>query len=277
MREQSGENVGKYTSHIEYFNRRHSNKSINLAIIGDGYSKAELDQFHFDSGVAVQLILATAPFSGLQLCVARIDTTSKESSAYRSAGAKVDTFLGVSVDKGNPHLLWINEKRVMAVARAALPTHWFEYKIVVLVNTPEILGGGGKFLPSSGGRASGIAVASNASGSETLMHELGHAFGLADEYADSPLMGESPPNIAMSPDKLPKFWRERLTPNVKRPTIGNDREVVGAFEVRGQPSHFRPQYSCIMKSSSSLDRYCKVCVDWIETSAMTMIPKRKAA
>jgi hypothetical protein len=109
------------------------------------------------------------------------------------------------------------------------------------------------------------------------MHELGHAFGLADEYAKSPLMGHSPPNVATNPNRLPAFWQERLTPHVKRPTIGSDRDIVGVFQAGTGTAHYRPQYSCIMKSSSSLDRYCKVCAEWIETTLMAKSVERKAA
>jgi hypothetical protein len=256
----------------------HAEEGLRLVIVGDGYSAAELARFHLDAGLAVQTILGTPPFDSVPICIARLDVASKESSAYRSfALGRVATYFGSHLDKCDPHLLRVDEARVMATVRAALPAHWYEHKILVLVNTPEILGGAGMFLPGSGRHASGIATVSNANGSETLMHELGHAFGLADESAGSPLMGHSPPNVATRLDSLPEFWSARLTPHVRLPTPGSDRDVIGVFKAHGGPAHYRPQYSCIMKTASSLDRYCKVCVDWIATTAMAGALARKAA
>jgi len=259
--------------HGEYFS-----DDLRLVITGDGYSEVELAQFRSDADRAVQTILGTPPFGRVPICIARIDMASKESSAYRSSAlGGVKTYFGSHFDKYNPHLLHVNKDRVMATVRAALPAHWHEHKILVLVNTPEVFGGGGMFLPSSDRGASGIAAASNANRSETLMHELGHAFGLADESPSSPIMGHAPPNVATSLDDLPEFWKARLTPHVALPTRGSDRDVVGVFQAHVGPAHYRPQYSCIMKTASSLDRYCKVCLDWIEASVMAKSLEQKAA
>lgn len=254
-----------------------SDNRLKFVIVGDGYTRAELRQFRSDAKLVQQTILATPPFDELAPCIIRLDIPSSKSSAFRSAGERVDTYFGWHFDEDEPHVIDVDRDKVVATVRAALPPHWKEHKILVLVNAPEVFGGGGIFTPHSDRRVTGIAIASNASGCETIMHELGHAFGLADEYAASPIIGDSPPNIASDPDKLPAFWRARLTAHVKRPTPGDDRDVVGAFAASRGPAHYRPQYSCIMKSASSLDRYCKVCADWIQTMpARATSPERKA-
>jgi hypothetical protein len=262
---------------VNYLHGEYSEGGLGLVIVGDGYGEAELEQFRFDAGAAAQTILGTPPFGVISLCIARIDVASGASSAFQSlAGGRPPTRFGAHAYPNDPHLLWIDEDLVMATVRAAVPAGWRDYKILVLVNAPEIFGGGGKFLAGAGGQVTGIAVVSNANGRETLMHELGHAFGLADEDPSVLVMSGSPPNVAASVDALPAFWRARLTPHVERPTTGNDRDVVGAFSARGGRALYRPQYSCIMKTASSLDCYCKVCAAWIETSLGTTSPERKA-
>ena len=263
---------------LAFLHGRNLDEGLKLVIVGEGYREAELGQFRFDADAAVQMILSTSPFDHIPLRIARIDVASKTSSAYRSVAHKsADTAFGAHFDERNPHLLRIDTKRVLAAVRAALPARWGEHKIVVLVNTPERFGGSGVFLANAGSQASGIAVASTANESETLMHELGHTFGLADEYAGSPIMGDSPPNVATNLNHLPAFWSARLTPDVKRPTVSNDPDVIGVFPADTGAAHYRPQYSCIMKTSSSLDHYCKVCAEWIETNFMTTSLERKAA
>jgi hypothetical protein len=272
------DDMKKLNQNLTVLHGKDVEESLRLIVLSEGYRTAELDQFRADADAAVKMILRTSPFARIPMCIARVDMASNTSSAYRSmAHKRADTAFHSHFDEHNPHLLRVDDKRVMAAVRAALPVHWGEHKIVVLVNAPDRFGGGGEFFASARGQASGIAVVSNANGSETLMHELGHTFGLADEYAGSPIMGDSPPNVATSPNHLPAFWRARLSPNVKRPTVSNDRDVVGVFPAETGAAHYRPQYSCIMKTSSSLDRYCKVCAEWIETNFMTTSLERKAA
>jgi hypothetical protein len=255
-----------------------SGNGLKLVIVGDGYTRGELPEFRSDARAVKEMILGTPPFDGMSACIVRLDIPSPESSAYRSAGDRsIDTYFGWRFDERERHLLDVDKDKVVATVRAALPAHWGEHKILVLVNAPEVFAGGGMFSPHSDGRVTGIAMASNANGCETIMHELGHAFGLADEYAASPNMGNSPPNIASDPVKLPAFWQARLTANVERPTPGAARDVVGAFAASRGPAHFRPQYSCIMKTASSFDRYCRVCADWIQAAGTrTRSPERKA-
>ena len=270
--------MAKETRKLALLHGKDSDKGPRIVIVSEGYRAAELDQFRFDADLAAQTILGTPPFRGVPICIARLDVASKDSSAFRSlAQREADTAFRARFDRDNPHLLLVNEKQVQATVRTALSARWHDYKIVVLVNAPERFGGGGRFLASTGGGASGIAVASNANGSETLMHELGHAFGLADEYAASPLMGHAPPNVATHPRQLPAFWSERLTPKVAIPTRSTGRDIVGVFQAAAGAPHYRPQYSCIMKTSSSLDRYCKVCAEWIETAFMAKTLERKAS
>lgn len=274
----AGGHVNEHNKMPAVLHGAHPDANLRLVIVGDGYNEAEQAGFRADADRAVHKIRGTAPFDSVPICVARVDVASPESSAYRSfASAGVNTSFGCHFDKHDPHLLRVNTDRVMATVRAELPAHWHEHKILVLVNAPEIFGGSGMFSPGAGRHASGIAVVSNANGNETLMHELGHAFGLADESSGSPRMGGSPPNLATSLDELPEFWRARLTPGVELPTTGSARDVVGMFRAHAGPAHYRPQYSCIMKTASSLDRYCKVCVDWIETTSMARALERKAA
>ena len=103
--------MAKETRKLTALHGKDSDKGLRIVIVSEGYRAAELDQFRFDADLAAQTILGTPPFGGVPICIARLDVPSKDSSAYQSlARREADTAFRARFDKGNPHLLLVNEE-----------------------------------------------------------------------------------------------------------------------------------------------------------------------
>ena len=109
---------------------------------------------------------------------------------------------------------------------------------------------------------------------QVALHELGHAFGLGDEYQSPGPAGISPtlePNISDSADPLAAPWRDLVTaPLSSAPTASTDdgaglSTLIGTFEgARYQPKGlYRPYFTCMMRNTSA--PFCPVCVKHIRS------------
>lgn len=139
-------------------------------------------------------------------------------------------------------------------------------KMVVLINSAHRAGAGGfaRDIPSwttisadLPERWEGIAL-----------HELGHAFGLADEYDSAFNLAEpSPlePNVSRQPDPDATAWAHLCTahaPPVPTGLIGaegqHDLDTIGTFQgARYRPDRFRPSPNCRMRMTTAA--FCGVC------------------
>jgi len=237
--------------------------SFNIVIVGDGYQAKELPTFQEDAKIVTQEIVGKFPVDSrstdLPLWIARIDVTSTDSTATHPTLKGILTYFSAHFDiVSERNVLWVDECTVYNVVQTKMPTGCYAHKIVVIVNLRAVTAGGGKSL-QTGGQPYGIAVAASANRDFTMVHELGHAFGLSDEYENGPIMGGAPPNIATALDSLP--WEAMVTAGVTLPTPTEDHQSVGAYTI--QEDRYRAQYDCIMRASSYLVDYCKVCANSI--------------
>jgi hypothetical protein len=128
----------------------------------------------------------------------------------------------------------------------------------------------------AGGTAQFPAWVSNESSAtdswqSVAIHELGHAFGLGDEYDSA--NPEAPPglepNISASPDPALSPWAHLCTHHAPAPTapFGSGATLppgtVGTFQgARYDATRFyRAQYACLMRSTR--DPFCACCRDLI--------------
>jgi len=155
---------------------------VDIAILGDGYTSAELNKYQTDVQLFVQNMFAQEPYKEYQRYynVHRVDVVSNQSGAdhsNRNPPVFVDTALDAAYNCANiQRLICINNTKVNQVIGRTLPASYFEV-ILVIVNDAEYGGSGG-----------GVSVASIApSVVELILHEVGHSFALlADEYNFGP-------------------------------------------------------------------------------------------
>lgn len=255
---------------------------IDLAIVAEGYTEAEMGKFYHDCERAVDALFAWEPFAGLKerFNVVAVAAPSREAGPsvphekiWRDTAVRThyDTFYS------NRYLTSQQMHRVYDLL-AGVP---FEH-IMVLVNT-DTYGGGGIYNQIT------LATSDHPTFAEVFVHEFGHSYGgLADEYAYDDMDTEwypadvEPwePNITTLYD-FDQKWSD-LMPEVLRvptpldPTVPDYRKArgdaeamerlnactqrVGVFEGAGYQSKgcYRPAQECRMKINEVRD-FCPVC------------------
>ncbi len=191
---------------------------VDLLLLGDGYTAAEMEKWHRDAKRLAGLLFAVSPFKERRkdFNVWAVDTPSDESgvarvsdSVYRRSAlrAAYDAF------GSERYVLAFDNKRVREAAAMA------PYEFVEIVVNDRKYGGGGIF-----GQYATVA-ADNAWASYLFVHEFGHHFAaLADEYytsdvaygpaVDRPEPWE--PNATADPQAAK--WRDLVTAGTPLPT-----------------------------------------------------------
>ena len=216
-----------------------SSNRIDLAILGDGYTAADIAAGTYDTAAADLLqymFTDTEPYARYSsfFNVHQIDVVSNESGAdVPPEGIYRDTALDASYyhNGGPERLLYASEVKV---SQAVVTELWSvgiypEMKLVTVNDSRYGGGGGAEMAVYPGGHASGTEVA---------MHESGHHFGkLADEYwFDDSLgtyAGSEPfkPNITKNSDPATVKWSQWIGyEDPDHPEIG----PIGVFEGANQ-------------------------------------------
>ena len=241
---------------------------LDLAIVGDGYTEAELDKFREDAAAFTDELLGTEPFASMAglINVHRVDAVSAESGVSYDCTDVCDvrdTAFGTvfAVEWVNDLLGTDYNSRAVfqaqqwEVARAVSVVPWDA--VLVIANTARY-----------GGMAIHYATVTNSESTWTAtgVHELAHAVGLlGDEYlSDECIVSEAnglPPNIADDLDALPwAHWVEADTP-LPTPDRAAYDGVVGAFRGAYNCNDlYRPRSECRMNNSDG-GEFCPVCAE----------------
>lgn len=225
---------------------------IDLAIVAEGYTSAEMTKFYADCQRAVDALFAHEPFTSLKhrfnvVAVAAESADSGPSIPSEGlwrrtpAGTHYDTFY-------SRRYLMTEDMHRLYDLLSGVP---FEH-IIVLVNS-GVYGGGGIFNQLL------VTTSDHATFSQVLVHEFGHSYaGLADEYFYDEQYEESypadtepwEPNITTKAD-FQKKWADLLPDATGR---------VGLYEGGGNQSKgvWRPSPDCRMRTNESPD-FCPVC------------------
>jgi lysophospholipase L1-like esterase len=146
---------------------------IDVVFVGDGYQAGELGRYAAHVQEAVTTLFGDPLLAEYQryFNVHRIDVISRDSGAdHPESGSAADTALGATFNCAGAALALCADDAAVFAAAASAPAP--ADLVIVLVNDPAAAGGSGAYVVATGASVSGL-----------LLHQLGHALGrLADEY-----------------------------------------------------------------------------------------------
>lgn len=239
---------------------------IDVAIVAEGYTEAEMGRFYEDAQTACQAILDHAPFNrykerfnfiAVGVPSADSDVSVPREGAWKrtSLSSHFDTFY-------SDRYLTTTHVKDLHDCLAGVP---YEH-IIVLANT-DTYGGGGIYNFYT------LTTAHHAQFRPVVVHEFGHSFGgLADEYFyDDQYTPMYPadtepwePNLTTLKDFASK-WQDMLPEGTPIPTppVTDPAKVytqVGVYEGGGYSSKgvYRPSTECRMKINEA-PVFCPVC------------------
>lgn len=193
---------------------------VDLLIMGDGYTQAEIKKFEADARRLADHLFTVSPFKerAADFNVWALAVPTQESGVSRpSTGVHHASALGTRYDifGSERYVLTLDNRALREIAQHA-PYEFIE----ILVNN-ETYGGGGIFGQFS------TAAASNDWADYLFVHEFGHHFaGLADEYYTSPVayaaasgrMEPWEPNVTALRDPAKLKWKKYVKPGTPLPT-----------------------------------------------------------
>jgi hypothetical protein len=191
---------------------------VDLLLLGDGYTAAEMDKWHADARRLTELLFAASPFKERRsdFNVWAIDTPAEESGVSRPSDGvyrRSPIRAGYDAFGSERYVLALDNKRLREIAAAA------PYEFIEVVVNGRKYGGGGIF------NLYATVAADNAFTPYVFVHEFGHHFaGLADEYYTSDVSYGSPtdrpepwePNATADPHAAK--WKELLTGGIDLPS-----------------------------------------------------------
>ena len=239
-----------------------TDKRINIVVLSEGYTTADLERFPIDAERYLNHLLATPPFdeyrsyfNGFIISVASAESGSDhpEQSEYR------DTYFNSSYGTGDSvRLLSIpygasGRGKVDGLLREFIPGYDLP---ILLVNDAEWGGAGGTTT----------IVSRNSLAADAAVHELGHTLAhLDDEYSSSWSGADSAERANSTQETRPQFikwhrWIDDSTP-IPTPETSDFEKEVGLFE--GAHYHdtgwYRPRYNCKMNTIGA--PFCEVCLE----------------
>ena len=191
---------------------------VDLLLMGDGYTAAEMEKWHKDAHRMADLLFAASPFTERRndFNVWAVDTPADESgvsrpsdSVYRRSPLRT-TYDAFGSER---YVLAFDNKRMREAASAA------PYEFIEIVVNDRKYGGGGIF------NLYATVSADNAFTPYVFVHEFGHHFaGLADEYYTSDVAYEASaarpepwePNATADPHAAK--WSELIAAGTPLPT-----------------------------------------------------------
>ena len=242
---------------------------IDVAILAEGYTEAEMETFYQDAAIACESLFDHEPFRSLKdrFNIVAVASPSQDSgvSVPRLGDWKQTAFGSHFSTFYSDRYLTTPCVKAIHDALAGIP---YEH-IIILANTEEY-GGGGIY------NAYTLTAAHHPLFRPVVVHEFGHSFGgLGDEYFyDNDVMTDTypldvepwEPNITTRVDFASK-WEDMLpqgTP-VPTPVAESEKHPVGVYEGGGYSAKgiYRPADNCRMRTNE-YPTFCPVCQRAIE-------------
>ncbi|MDQ6799911.1 MAG: IgA Peptidase M64 [Acidobacteriota bacterium] len=187
---------------------------VDILVIGEGYTEAELPKFHRDVQRMVGKLFDTEPFKSRKsdFNVRALDLIEPQSGVHRPRTAdnrRTATGVQYNIFDSERYLLTFDDHRMRDIASSA-PYDFLE----ILVNE-KTYGGGGIFNDQA------TACVDSAFSEYIFVHEFGHHFAaLADEYYTSPV-SYTTSGVAEHPEP----WEPNVTANGAHPKWPTDPDV----------------------------------------------------
>lgn len=237
---------------------------IDVAIVAEGYTENDMQQFEQDVKMAVDAYQSHEPFKSLKqkfnfIAVKAVSQESGVSIPHDNIWK--NTVLSSNFDTfySERYLTTLRIKKLHDILSGIPYEH-----IIILVNSDHY-GGGGVYNNYM------LSTARNQKTRPVIVHEFGHSFGgLADEYFyDDQYEPMYPtdtepwePNITTLVNFDSK-WRDMLPKKTAIPTIADGKDIykkLGVYEGAGYSSKgvYRPVQECRMKINEAPD-FCPVC------------------
>ena len=203
---------------------------VDIAILGDGYTAAEMQKYKDDVQALMTQFFNNEPFREYRnfFNVHRIDVISSQSGAdHPERSFFVNTALDATYNcQGVQRLICVNVSRANIILGNSVAPAQRDMTFVI-VNDPEYGGSGGS-----------VAVTStNQQVLELILHELGHSFGLlADEYGGPPppacnnTIEPSAANATKATDRDAIKWNHWIDANTPIPTLSTQQGVPGLYQ-----------------------------------------------
>ena len=162
-----------------------SSEKVDLLVLGEGYTRAELPKFHKDATRLVEALFAHEPFKSLRrdFNVWALDLPSAESGVNRpNAGQFRRTPISAeyNIFDSERYVLTLDNRALREAASAA------PYEFIEILVNERTYGGGGIFNDHA------TAAVDSAFAEYVFVHEFGHHFAaLADEYYTSDVAYET--------------------------------------------------------------------------------------
>ena len=270
--------------------RQPASPGTHFLLVGEGFPDTEPKRF-FERAekVAAGLMLAE-PFKSLAgkiaihalflpLAGSAVVDIGCDRSAANKAKLKPTLFATQCCVDGSTSHLWCGDEDVVrrtvgtALSEGGRSIGDYHF-LAVLIDSPSY-GGAGSIPNSTAKPRIAWATTDHSLSLLILLHELGHAFGLQDEYETEQAEPIKPwRNISQfgRPDGTP--WRAMVTaPNPGSVTCpaadapwNGDLSVIGTFEGAGyrDEGRYRPCPKCRMRDLA--DNFCAVCADHIRSA-----------
>jgi hypothetical protein len=238
------------TPYRELLHSGDSKEKIDVAIMAEGYTEAEMDVFYRDAQATVDALLSHEPFASMKdrFNIIAVASPSQDSGVSVPREGKwcrtaVDSHFDTFYSDRYLTTLHLSQ---MHDALSGLP---YEH-IIILANT-DTYGGGGIYNSYT------LTTAHHSAFAPVVVHEFGHSFGgLTDEYAYDDQYVEY-----YYPDIEP--WEQNITTMADFSKKWKDlyeQGVVGLVEGGGYQTKgvWRPQENCRMRTNAA-PAFCPVC------------------
>ncbi len=239
---------------------------IDVAILAEGYTEAEMDIFYRDAEATCEALFAHAPFDKLKdrfniVAVASPSTDSGVSIPLKSEWKSTAV---------SSHFSTFYSDRYLTTSRVKSIHNWLAgipYEHIIILANTDTYGGGGIYNSYT------LTTAHHPSFKPVVVHEFGHSFGgLADEYfysdAPSPLYPYDKEPWEQNISTLVDFeskWKDMVPAGTPIPTpaktsLNEIYTAVGVYEGAGYTSKgiYRPVTECRMKINEA-PGFCPVC------------------